>query len=75
VTGYAFGLDCVELLHDASPSRFRYREQEMMEAFAATIAKLGLEPVVLWQRYGDPIFGPLTRATNYVVNLWERASS
>lgn len=77
--GYSFAVDCAPLLQDVGPDVFRYREPELMEAMAEVIRRLDLAPVVLWQRFGDPLdvaamagsphpFSP----TSYLLELWER---
>jgi hypothetical protein len=77
--GYCFGIDASNLLQDVGPDVFRYREPELMEALAAVIRRLGLAPVLTWQRFGDPldvlsypgIAHPMN-PTTYAINLWER---
>lgn len=77
--GYYFAIECPPLLLDASPQTFRYRENELMEAMAAVIEELDLAPVILWQRFGDPMEAPAMAGTPhpfipsfYIVELWEQ---
>ena len=73
---YAFGIDATDLLQDVGPDVFRYREPELMEALAGAVAELGLAPVILWQRFGEPldvvsmpgVAHPM-KPTVYVINL------
>jgi hypothetical protein len=49
---------------------FRYREHELLVALRGAILQLGLEPVVLWRRYGSGDEGG-----HCEVQLWERAEA
>jgi hypothetical protein len=70
--GYGFGIDYAQLLHTHDTSRFRYREQELLDALAEAIETLGLAKVVLWQRESRAMFGPLTSAQRLLAQVWER---
>lgn len=76
--GYYFALDAAPLLHDVGPEAFRYREPELMGALARVIEQTGLAPVILWQRFGDPLNLPsMAGAAHpmnpsfYLIELWE----
>ena len=77
--GYYFAVDCPPLLQDVAPDAFRYREPELMEALGETINELDLAPVILWQRFGDPMNVPSMAGaahpmnpTFYLIELWEK---
>ncbi len=70
--GFGFALDYGPLLQTHGADRLRYREQEVMGALAAVIARLGLALVILWQREARPLFGPLSVAQTLLVQLWEK---
>ncbi|MCB9601459.1 MAG: WG repeat-containing protein [Sandaracinus sp.] len=77
--GYYFAVDAPPLLHDVGPDAFRYREPELMSALAQAVEQLGLAPVILWQRFGDPLNLPSMvgtahpmNPTFYLVELWEK---
>jgi hypothetical protein len=76
--GYLFAIDSFPLLQDVGPRVYRYRETELMEALAEVVKAHRLEPVIMWQRFGDPLPGPAyvgwahpMQPTVYVLNLWE----
>ncbi len=72
-TGYAFAVECADLLHWFSGARMRYREPELMQALREVIHELGLAPVILWQRFQRQIpMLPMGTPTVLVVNLWDR---
>ncbi|MCA9673443.1 MAG: WG repeat-containing protein [Kofleriaceae bacterium] len=77
--GYGFAIDCVACLQDLGPAQYRYRENELMEGLADAVRALGLAPVIMWQRFGNPLPVPAypgwahpMEPTVYVINLWER---
>lgn len=73
--GYVFGLDCRALVHYMSDARVRWREPEVMEAVHTVVRELNLEPVVLWQRFGQEVpMMPMRVPDIMVIQLWERAS-
>lgn len=76
--GYSFAVDAPAILHDVAPDAFRYREVELMRATADVVRGLGLAPVILWQRFGEPLAGPAMagaphpfRPDHYVIQVWE----
>lgn len=69
--GYVFSVEAVELLDRPSPSTCRFREYELIEAILDAVTRLGLAPVVTWQRYGTVVLAPIKRPDTVVVQLWE----
>ena len=76
--GYGFAIDTHTCLHDVGPGQYRYRENELMEGVADAIRGLGLRPLIMWQRFGNPLPVPAhpgwahpMEPTVYVLNLWE----
>ncbi len=70
-SGYLFSIEAVQLLDRPAPSSCRYREYELMEAVLDAVGRLGLAPVVTWQRYGTPLMGRIRRPDTVEVQLWE----
>ncbi len=64
--GYSFAIkrdpDSVGFFAVRYPEAFRFREYELMRGVASAIERLGLEPVILWNR-----------GQFFVLNVWERA--
>lgn len=78
-TGYLFGIEPHDILQDIGPRVFRYRDAELMDAVATAIGRLGLAPLILWQRFGQPMEAPsapgIAHPHNpqwYILNVWER---
>lgn len=69
--GYGFALPSSDLVHRATATRFRFREQELFEALQSAIATLELAPVISWQRFGKPFAGEMRFVELHVVQLWE----
>ena len=70
--GYLFAIESVQLLDRPSPRSCRYREYELMEAVIDAVGRLGLAPVVTWQRFGTPtMMGPIRRPDTVDVQIWE----
>jgi hypothetical protein len=70
--GYLFAIESVQLLDRPSPRSCRFREYELMEAVTDAVGRLGLAPVVTWQRFGTPaMMGPIRRPDTVDVQLWE----
>jgi hypothetical protein len=59
--GYAFAIGRDDEMISTYPGCFRFREHELMSGLVEAIARLGLEPVIHWDR-GEV----------YIVNVWER---
>ncbi len=74
--GYSFAITAdqlrVDILRDDHdrPESFRYREHELFTAVAAAIAKLDLEPVALWRRFGGQ-----HGLDHLEIQLWEKPGS
>jgi|GEM_PF-1863655 len=72
-TGYSFAIDSYALRHWHAPSVCRYREPEVFDAIREVVLTQGLEPVVMWRRFDDPIPGMRVGTPSMlVVNLWKR---
>lgn len=70
--GYMFTVEYVQLLDRPSPTSCRYREYELMEAVIDAIGRLGLVPVVTWQRFGSPLMmGSVRRPESVEIQIWE----
>ena len=69
--GYAFAIDSAQLLDWPAPDWCRFREPELVEALAGVALRLGLAPVITWQRFGEPLLGPLRQPQQHVFQLWE----
>ena len=74
-------IDPPHLIQDVGPDVFRYREQELMEAIAAAIDELDLQPVILWQLFGNVLNEQMPHMAGtpmimepdyYICQVWER---
>ena len=70
--GYLFSIEAIQLLTRPSPSTCRFREYELMEAVLDVVARLGLAPVVMWQRFGTPtMMDPIKQPDSIDLQIWE----
>jgi len=79
--GYSFAIDPPHLIQDVGPDVFRYREQELMESIAEAITELDLQPVILWQLFGNVLNGNMPHMAGcpmimgpdyYICQVWEK---